>query len=72
MGTPRGGGGGEGKRMGWRTTHGIASGIFLLSRDDGAGPLGLVQCSFASDNSFSLRRPTAGLAADFRDGIPIV
>ena len=53
-------------------THCIASGVFLLSCDDSAGALGLVQGSFATNNSFSLRGPSAGPAADFRDGIPVV
>ena len=62
----------KGREQSGGFTHGVTGGIFLLGGDDAAGALGLVQGSFAADNSFSLGGPTAGLTANFRNGVPIV
>lgn len=53
-------------------TYGVACGEFLLGADDGATALGLVDGSLSSDDGFTLRGASAGLAPNLGYGIPIV
>ena len=53
-------------------TYSVACGEFLFSADDGSAALGLVDCSFSSNDGFALRGASAGLAPDFGHGVPIV
>lgn len=53
-------------------TYGVASGKFLLGADDGSAALSLVDCALSSDDGFTLRGASAGLAPNLSYGIPIV
>lgn len=52
--------------------YGVASSELFLGGYDGSRSLGLVQGSFAADDSLACGGPTAGLAADLSYGIPVV
>lgn len=64
--------------MGWRgkrggvKTYGVSGCVFFFCADDGAGALGLVQSSFASDDGFALGGAAAGFASDLGDRVPVV
>lgn len=53
-------------------TYGVASSEFLLCGYDGSSPLGLIQSSFATDDSFAGGGPSTGLATDLGHGIPVL
>lgn len=52
--------------------YGVASGVFLLGADYGAGALGFVEGAFATDDGLALGGPAVGLTADLGDGVPVV
>lgn len=60
------------ERLRERGTDGVAGSEFLLCGHDGATTLGLVQGSFATDDGLAGGGPAPGLAANLRDGIPVV
>ena len=65
--------GGKGMgREGSEGTYRIASAELLLCADDGSASLGCVERGFASDNRLFRSAAPAGLAADFRDGVPVI
>lgn len=53
-------------------TYRVSCGELLLGADDSSGTLSLVECSFSSDNGFTLRRASTGLASDLGNGVPVV
>lgn len=50
----------------------ITGSEFLLCTDDSTGTLSSVQSALATDDSLTLRGPSARLAPDLGDGVPIV
>ena len=52
--------------------YGVASAEFLLCADDGAASLGCVESGFAPYDCLSCGATPAGLAANFRYGIPVI
>ena len=55
-----------------RGTYRVASAKLLLCSDDRSASLGGVERGFASDDRLSCCSAPAGLASNFRDGVPVI